>query len=244
MVSFIDFHCHIDFYENTDEIIKNARESNVNIILNNGINREANRKTIALSKKYSEVKACLGLYPIEALKLTDKEIDEEINFIKKQNITAIGEVGMDFAHSQEKEKQKNIFRKFIKLSKELDKPIIVHSRKAELECIELLEEEKAKKVVMHCFTGKKKLIERIEKNNWFLTIPTMVVYSEQTQEFVKMISISQLLCETDSPYLHPERKDDNEPANVVEAYKKVAEIKNMTLEEVKNVIFMNWQKLI
>lgn len=247
MVTFIDAHCHIDFYDDINAVIQNAVKAGVNLIINNGLNHKTNLLTLNLSQKYPQVKACLGLYPMDALKLSDKEIDEEIVFIEKNkdNIVGIGEVGVDFKLDKDnRERQKEIFRKFVKLSIKIDKPIFVHSRKAELECIEILEEENAKKVIMHCFTGKKKLAERIEKNNWFMTISTMVCYSEQIAWFARHISMSNLLCETDSPYLHPQRKENNEPAFVVEAYKKIAEVKGMDLEEVKNAVYMNWMKLM
>ena len=246
MPKYIDIHCHLDMCENLDEIILNCKEKNVRI-LSNGINIESNRKQIKLKEKY-DIKIALGLYPIDALKLSNEEIDDEIKYIKKQakenKISAIGEVGLDFKYDKENiEKQKEIFEKFILLSKELDIPIIVHSRKAETECIELLEKHKVKKVIMHCFTGKKKLFERVLKNNWFVTIPTLVVYSKQFQDFVELATLSNMFCETDSPYLHPFREKNNSPDFVIESYKKIAEIKKITIEELKNIIFMNWQKI-
>ena len=247
MVPYIDAHCHIDVYDDIDKVVENAKKVDVNIIVNNGLDVKTNRKTLALSKKFPEIKAALGFYPIDALKVNDEEIDKEIDFIRehKDEIVAIGEVGMDFKYDQEnKERQKKIFSKFINLAKELDKPIMVHTRKAEIECIELLEEMKAKKVILHCFTGKKKYIERIKKNKWYMTISTSVVYSEQFQEFVKMMPLDLLFCETDSPFNHPFREEKNEPSTIPEAYKKIAELKGMTLEEVRNNIYMNWQRII
>lgn len=238
MVSYIDIHCHIDFYENPEQYIKD------NVIINiNGINPDANRKILKLSEKYDNVKASLGLYPSEALELTDEEIDKEIDFIRKNKPTAIGEVGMDFKEAEEKEKQEKNFRKFIRLSKELDIPIIVHSRKAERRTIEILEEEKAKKVIMHCFSGRSKYYKRIEDNGWYFTVPTIVRHAEQFQNLVYKVALSRLFCETDSPYMHPFKGSNNEPVLVQEAYKKIAEIKGIELEEVKNAIFMNYQNL-
>ena len=111
------------------------------------------------------------------------EVDEEIEFIRKnkKNVSAIGEVGMDFKESDDKERQRDIFSKFIGIAIELDVPIIVHSRKAESECIEMLESFGAKKVVMHCFSGKMSLVKRIASNKWNLSIPTSVTRSEQFQ---------------------------------------------------------------
>ena len=131
----------------------------------------------------------------------------------------------------------------INLAEELRKPIVVHSRKAEQKCIEILEGSNLKKVVMHCFSGKKPLVKRIAGNGWFLTVPTIVVRSFQFQDIARNVPLMQLFCETDSPYLSPYKEQMNEPSFVVESYKKIAEIKNMDINEVMNNIYMNWQKV-
>ena len=107
----------------------------------------------------------------------------------------------------------------------------------------MLESSKNKKIIMHCFSGRKSLVMRIVDNGWFLTIPTNVVRSLQFQENAKIAPITQLFCETDSPYLSPYRDQSNEPAFVIESYKKIAEIKNMDINEVTNNIYMNWQRI-
>jgi TatD DNase family protein len=107
----------------------------------------------------------------------------------------------------------------------------------------MLQSSKLKKIIMHCFTGKKSLVKKIIDNGWFLTVPTCIVRSTQFQENVKLAPITQIFCETDAPYLTPLKNKRNEPAFVVEAYKKVAEIKNMELKEVINNIWMNFQKV-
>jgi len=105
-----------------------------------------------------------------------------------------------------------------------------------------LQSSKLKKIIMHCFTGKKSLVKKIVDNGWFLTAPTSIVRSTQFQNNIKLIPITQLFCETDAPYLSPFKDMRNEPAFVIEAYKKVAEIKNMEFKEIVNNIWMNWQK--
>ena len=167
-----------------------------------------------------------------------------MEFIKKNknNIVAISEVGLDFVNGEDKEQIED-FQKMIQLAEELKKPIVVHSRKAELKCIETLESSKNKKIIMHCFSGKKSLVKRIADNGWFLTAPTIVVRSQQFQDIVKNVPISQLFCETDSPYLSPYKNQWNEPAFVIESYNKIAEIKGMDINEVVNNIYMNWQKV-
>jgi TatD DNase family protein len=244
----IDIHNHIDFYKDEEikAIVERARKNKVGIILINGVKPKNNRRILELTKKYKEVKASWGLYPIDALSMQDKDIDNEISFLKinKDNIIAVGEVGLDYKEDEkEHEKQKEILRKIIKTAIELDKPLIIHSRKAEKDTIELLKKMKAKKVIMHCFNGNLKLVEKIIENKWYLTIPTNVVFAEHFQKVISQCPIEQLFCETDSPYLHPRKERNNEPANIIESYKKIAEIKNLPVEEVEKKIEENYKQL-
>jgi TatD DNase family protein len=242
---FIDVHCHLDDFENIDEIVENAKKANVLIAVAQGTNAEDNKIVLQLAKTYPEIKAALGLYPVESLKLNDSELKAVVNNIEKNKdkIVAIGEVGLDLKMTNELEKQQKAFQQMIDLSLRLDKPIIVHSRKAELVCIEQLEKSKAKKVIMHCFSGKLSAVKRIIENGWYLSIPTSVKNLLHFQEVIKMTPIGQLFCETDSPYLHPDRGFPNEPANVVVSYEKIAEIKNLKLSEVEKQIEKNYKKL-
>jgi len=246
---FIDIHCHLDILENLSEVIERARKADVGLIVAQGVDVKTNRQVLELASKYKEVKAALGIYPIDALKLSDKEIDKEIEFIRnnEKRVSAIGEVGIDFKMDlKEHERQKKTFSKFVLLSIELDKPIIIHSRKAEEECIEILEELKAKKVIMHCFCGKKKFVSRIKDNDWYITIPTSVTRSQQFQEIALEFPLDRLFCETDAPFLHPFKsfsEEKNEPSFVVESYKKIAELCKMKLVDVEKQIEKNYRKL-
>jgi len=257
---YIDVHAHLDpYFYNEEQIaqaIKNAEENNVKIIIANGLNKETNRHALHLAKKYPQIKAALGIYPWEAMmddvraghykeETINFDVEEEIAFIRKHKdqIIAIGEVGIDQKSEHKTRKQFEIFEKIIELSKEIDKPLIIHSRKAEVEVIELLEKHHAKKVVMHCFSGKKVLWQKIKDNKWYCSIPTNCTRSDHFQELMKFMPITQLFGETDSPFLAPEKDAKNEPANVVETYKMIAKIKKMELKEVENSLWMNWQEL-
>mgnify|MGYP001560858883 CR=1 FL=1 len=252
----VDVHSHLDHHllaGKIDEIIQRAKNAGLSHVVTNGINPETNRICLELSKKYDIVECAMGLYPRDALKkerensegkiyVSDFDVDEEIDFIRKNknDIITISEVGLDFVNGESKQ-QIDDFEKMIKLAEKLKKPIVVHSRKAELKCIEMLESSKNKKIIMHCFSGKKSLVKRIADNGWFLTVPTIVVRSQQFQDIAKNVPISQLFCETDSPYLSPYKGQWNEPAYIIESYKKIAEIKQMDVNEVVNNIYMNWQ---
>ncbi|MDA1196995.1 MAG: TatD family hydrolase [Nanoarchaeota archaeon] len=242
---YIDIHCHLDveqFEKDLGQVIKNAEQADLKVILTNGTNSDSNKAALKLAKKYDLVRAALGIYPEHAHEL---DVDQEIEFIKKHKdeIVAIGEVGLDGIDKTNFEEQKKCFQKMIDLAKELDLPVVIHSRKAESVCIEMLQASKIKKVLLHCFCGKKKLIERAAKLGYYFSVPTNVVRAENFQSLIRNVPITQLFAETDAPWLSPFKEKRNEPAFVVESYKEIAKQKKMDPEEVKKSIFMNWQKL-
>ncbi|GIU70209.1 MAG: TatD family hydrolase [Candidatus Woesearchaeota archaeon] len=260
---FIDVHAHMDIEEYMNKkidiecIVKKCEEKNIVAVITQGVDIESNRKALQLSSKYKIIKAALGIYPVHCYEMIvngkQKEFDEELSFIdknlKEKKAIAIGEVGLDYKEIEPTEENKKIMKdclkKFINIAKKNDVPIIIHSRKAELEIIELLEQEEMKnrKVIMHCFSGRKHLVERVRKNGWFLSIPATIVKTEHFQYIARDVPLSQLLTETDSPYLSPEPKNVNDPSNVIISIKKIAQIKDMDEKEVTNIIFNNYQKL-
>jgi TatD DNase family protein len=243
---FIDSHCHLEMLKDIESVVERAREKKVGIIVYNSINLETMKYALELGAKYKEIKVALGIYPIDALNLSDRELDREIEFIRKnkKKIIAMGEIGIDLKESKEFDKQKINFLKFVKLARELDLPMFIHSRAAEEKVIEILEQEKAEKVVMHCFCGSLKLVDRIVKNKWSLSIPTNITFSEHFQKVVERVDLNNLVCETDSPFLHPVKGiRDNEPANIVESYRMIAKIKKISLKECEENIEQNFKRL-
>ena len=161
----VDVHCHLthDYYkEKFEEFLTRAKKNHIEIIICSGINPRSNREVIKLTKKYPMIKASLGLYPIDLLGLNENDIgfgretekfdiDKELKFIEtnKDQVISIGEIGMDFHWADKEEtfeKQREIFRKIIQFAIKINKPIVIHSRKAEKECIDLMEEEVQGKV--------------------------------------------------------------------------------------------------
>lgn len=256
----VDVHAHLNHprYEDVEKVIERCRKNKV-IVVNNGLNPKTNRSCLELAKKHPDViKAALGVYPLDGLNLPDPEsfgierelekvdLDEEIEFIKKnkKDVSAIGEVGIDykFVKDRNKEQADNLM-KFVELAEKLKVPLIVHSRGAEKDVVDLLETAKTKKIIMHFFSGNMKLVSRIEDNGWFISIPVVIDRSQQYQLIAEKVNINQIVTETDSPYAPPAGEEINEPAFVKNTIKIIAEIKKMTEEEVENNIFMNFQKL-
>ena len=246
-MKFIDVHSHLDICKNIPQIVKECSEENI-LIVTCGIDSKSNRKSIELRKKFPEIKICLGIYPLDGLKMSDKEIDEEIIFIRKnsEKIIGIGEVGLDLHTTKDAKslgRQKEILGKLAELAEEIGKPVVVHSRDAEKETVEFLENSGCRKVVMHCFSGNMKLARRICENGWMLSIPASVKYNGHFQKLIETTPVESLLCETDSPFLHPDRGKWNNSANVIESYKRISEIKGISLEETEKMIFNNYQRV-
>ncbi len=255
-----DCHCHLDhlrFYLDLDKVIQNCRKNKI-IVVTAGVNKESNRKVLEIAEKYKDVvKASLGMYPFDAIGISRDDsysgkipskfnVDEELEFIfkNKDKIVGLGEVGLDKSIEEHNlNKQKKVFEKIIKLSEKIKKPLIVHSRKAEIDCIEMLESCKHKKIVMHMFSGNFRLVKRVEDNGWMLSIPVSIERLQHFQLMVEKVNINQLLTETDSPWGPLKNVEKNEPSYVEFTLKKISEIKNIDFEEVKKNIFMNFQKL-
>lgn len=250
----VDVHCHLDkdfFGDDIDKVIDRCKKNNC-IAFPVGITPDTNRYVLELQKKYPDVLyPCLGLYPLDALKnelegkdnqaVLDYNIDKELKFIEDNadKIIAIGEVGMDAKNGTDFIAQEKLFRKTIKLAIKLDKPLVIHSRKMEIKVIDTLEEYEFKKIVMHCFGGKHSQVKRIRNNKWYFSIPTNIVRDQHFQKIVKETPLSQLLTETDSPFLSPFKDQRNEPINVKETIKMISKIKNLPELDVATLIRRN-----
>jgi TatD DNase family protein len=257
----VDVHCHLthdSFKGRIDEVLKNAKEAGVSVIICSGVNVPTNREALELSKKYSGFVRCsLGLYPIDLLGIQPDEsgltrqiqkfnLDEELNFIEqhKDEIAAIGECGLDYHWDKDHhEEQKVNFQKITAFVKKINKPILVHTRKAEADCVEILEKSGIKKVVLHMFEGRKNLIKKAAGLGWYFTVPAILAKSSHFKMLVEMVDINQLLTETDAPWMSPIPGKTNESANVALTIKEIAKIKKMDDKEVEKNIYMNYQKV-
>ena len=224
----IDVHSHIDFpqfEEDRAEIIKKAASEGIWIV-NSGLGIEGGKKTLDLSREYENVYASVGLQPTE---ISDEVVNEVLAFIEsnKEEIVAIGEVGLDYYWIKEaatREKEEKNFRKFIELSKKLNLPLVIHSRDAEAETLKLLDEYNVK-ALLHCFGGDEKLATEAAGKGHLISIPTTIVNSKMKQDVVKALPLESIVLETDAPYLSPVPKARNEPANIKVTAQKIAEIK-------------------
>ena len=249
----IDTHCHIDFEEydkDRDEVITRAKDK-LDAVIVSGIGYESNQGVLDLSEKYKDfIYPSFGYHPVSSQKCSDEELRlaHEHLIENLDNIVAIGEVGMDYFYVKDKalrEKQKEIFLSFIEIANEYEKPLLMHVRDCEKKALNIVEEyDNIPYVIFHCYSGSLKTAIRIMNHeNYFMSFSTMLCYSEEHQNLIKNISLDNVLTETDSPYLAMTKEERNEPVNVVNAVKKIAEIQNKDIELVDTITTNNARKV-
>jgi TatD DNase family protein len=248
MRGIVDTHAHLcdaSFDADRADVLERARQAGVSAVIAVSETFADAQRNLELAAEHALIHAAAGLYPTH---LDQQEADAMIAFIRREraNLCAIGEVGLDHWKVKEqaaKECQREIFRQFIALSRELDLPLNVHSRSAGRHAVALLLECGATKVQMHAFDGKASTALPAVEAGYFFSIPTSIVRSRQKQKLVKRLPLACLLVETDSPVLGPNPNQRNEPANIVAAVEAIAEIKQVRKQDVLDAVIENTQRL-
>ena len=249
----IDSHCHLDhepLFNNLDEVLKRSKEVGIEKLLTICTTLDSFLKIKQLVKKDDIIYGTYGIHPHEAKndKVTSNQIIDEIN--KNEKIIGIGETGLDFYYnfSDEKDQIKS-FEEHIKASIVLNIPLIIHSRNAEKQMLEIFNEYKNHdlKILMHCFTGSKKFAESLLNLNAYFSASGIITFknSVDLQETFKSIPLEKTLIETDSPYLAPvpNRGKKNEPSFVKYTAEKLADIKEIPLSDLIKNTTSNFNKL-
>ncbi|MFH0713271.1 MAG: TatD family hydrolase [Candidatus Micrarchaeota archaeon] len=239
---FIDSHCHLTheaFQTDVDAVIQRARAAGVEKMYCASGMLGHDELVLKLCAAYPMMlRPVIGISPHDANKVTKEQKEKIFDLIEKnyRKIAAIGEIGLDFHYfktTEEQQKQEKLYREEIELARTLDLPVVIHGRKAEERCLDILQEAKFNNFTMHCFLVKN-LAPRVVEMNGLISLPT--VKSKERKYIMKHIKLESLLCETDSPYLWLTR---NEPANVVEVYNEIAKIREVKIENVEEQIAVN-----
>ncbi len=237
-----DAHCHLEeeaFDEDRDEVIERAREAGIVGIVTSPIYPEDAEKALRLFRGHQLVKVSIGLDVAEYG--DEEEVEATIDLIRAHadEIVAVGEVGLDYrilrSGGPPKEKQKEVFRLFIRLAKELDKPLVIHSLWAQRPVLRVLDEEGAERVVLHAFGGTAEDVRFAVERGWMVSIPTNVVRSNNVQKVARATPVDHMVLESDSPVLAPNSKERNEPANIRISAKFVAEMKGIDVEDLAEI---------
>lgn len=226
----IDTHCHLDTYENIDEIISEFD----GIMITSGYDDKSNLKVLELVNKYPNVYGTLGIHPEEANNNYDLNII--LNNINNKKIVAIGEIGLDYYYTKDNIKeQEELLKKQLDIAKKYNKPVVIHSRDAIMDTYNILSKYDLKGVI-HCFSGSTEMAFKFIELGYKLGIGGVITFKngKKLREVVNNINISDILLETDSPYITPEpfRGKVNKPKNVYYVAKKLSELKNVEIDDI------------
>ena len=238
---YIDSHCHINFpelYEKIDEVLINMGDNKISHALCVSVTLDKIDEILDLTKKYSNIYASVGVHP-DYEGIEEPNIDTLLNFSKNEKVVAIGETGLDYFRLKgDLTWQKDRFRTHIHAAIKSNLPLIIHTRNAQDDTINIMREEGKKSVtgVMHCFTESYEMAKKAIDLVFYISFSGIITFknAESLRDAVKKIPIENILIETDSPYLAPvpKRGKMNEPSNVIYVAEKIAELKNISVEKV------------
>jgi TatD DNase family protein len=252
-MKFFDSHVHLDMEPlkiDMQAVIERAHKAGVERMINIGSSLRGSKASIEIASMYPNIWASVGLHPhdADATPNIDIVIEELRSMASDEKVIAIGEIGLDYFNLESedlKKDQKKLFEAQLELASELNIPVIIHTRDAEEDTLQSLGKYKLTGVI-HCFTGKPEYVKR------FLDMGFSIGFTgfdqekfEHIRESLKVVPIDKILVETDAPFLAPEpyRGKPNEPSYVCEVTKKVAEIKNIEVDEVAKITYDNANKL-
>jgi len=241
----IDVHTHLeqsDYDSDRDQVIEMCKQK-LNAVVTCCAHPDDFSLTMKMIERYKNfLFATLSIHPIYIKKIDEKQKNEFFDLIikNKDKIVGIGETGLDYFHVKEDEwrqKQKQLFIEHISLAKQLKKPIVIHSRDAVGDVVNILEKEDAKNVLMHLF-GARHLVKKVIENNWSISVGPIAQRSKTHKKIIRDMPIENIMLETDSPWFGPEGKRNDSTA-VIGVANRISEVKKITPEEVDRITTQN-----
>lgn len=251
---YIDSHCHLDrldltsFDNNLDNVITAAQEAQVNQLLCVSVTLEDFPLMAERTAKYDNVLLTCGTHPLNQGDEVDQNLLAELS--QSPRVIAIGETGLDYFYAPEtKAVQLDSFRKHVRVAIQLNKPLIIHTRDAQQDTLDILREEKAENVggILHCFTETWEMAEQAIEMGFYISFSGIVTFKNASalREVAKQVPDDKILIETDSPYLAPvpHRGSQNQPAYVIEVAKHLASIRGQSVEHIAKISTENFNRL-
>jgi len=249
---FIDTHCHLDFENYNDDretVVQRSIKNKIEAIITIGTNEETSSKSIELAEKFATVFAAVGIHPNDAANITKKSVQNIYDISSNQKVVAIGEIGLDYYRDYTPvDIQKELFRTQLKMAREKELPVIIHNRQAHSDVYDILVEEKSAdlKGVLHSFVGDIHFLDSVLAYNFYVSFTGVVTFKNANyDELIKHVPLENLLLETDSPFLTPVpfRGKRNEPSYVTYVAEKIAEVKDIPIEELAKITTENARNL-
>ncbi len=248
-----DTHAHLNsqqYKEDLEQVIERAKSEKVEKIVVVGFDRPTIMRAMELIEEYDFIYAAIGWHPVDAIDMTDEDLAWIKDLSQHEKVVAIGEMGLDYYWDKSpKDVQKEVFRRQIALAKEVNLPIVIHNRDATEDVVTILKEEGAAEVggIMHCFTGSLETAKACMDMNFYISFGEPVTFknAKKPKEVVKEIPGDRLLIETDCPYLTPVpfRGKRNEPSYVKYIAEQIAELREISFEELAELTTKNAKKV-
>jgi TatD DNase family protein len=248
-----DTHVHLNaeqYSEDVQEVIDRAQSEGVSKMVVVGFDRPTIEKALQLCESYDFLYASVGWHPVDAIDMTPGDLEWLRELSSRPKVVALGEMGLDYYWDKSpKDVQKEVFRKQIRLAKEVNLPIIIHNREATADIVQILKEEDAREVggIMHCYSGSVEIAMECIDMNFYISLGGPVTFknAKKPKEVAEAVPLDRLLIETDAPYLtpHPFRGKRNEPAYVKLVAQQIAELRGMSYEELAEATTKNAKKI-
>jgi TatD DNase family protein len=250
MTVLVDTHAHLDFPQfrrDFDAVLKRAETAGIAAIVNAAADEKSSKRSIELSLKYPWISASVGIHPHSAAKVAEGWLERLEKLASGETVLAVGEIGLDFYRNlSPRKEQEQVFREQLRMACRINKPVIIHSREANQETLQVFKEENlpaASVGVMHCYAGNLEELEAFLDLGFYISIAGPVTYprSQQLRNLLKHIPSNRLLLETDAPYLPPQayRSKRNEPSYIRLTYERVALELNIDLDELSRQVYLN-----
>ena len=242
MMELIDTHCHLTFEPLAGDVaavVERSRAAGVSRWITVGTSREDGRKAIELAGQYDDMYATVGIHPHDAKSADAGALEELKRLGRSDKVVAVGETGLDFHYNFSKQPdQRHVFEAHLEIARELNLPVIVHSRNAFAETVEILDRSGGglRGVVFHCFSGSAEEARLVLERGYYVSFTGVVTFknAEKSREAAKVVPLDRLMVETDCPYMSPEpvrNQKPNEPALMVHTARLLAQVKGLELED-------------
>lgn len=245
---FTDTHCHLykEYYDNIDEILKEANEKYVNRYFVAGCDNDSNEEVVKLVNNYENIYGNLGIHPENVEDYTKKDIEFIKNNLNNKKIIGIGEIGLDYHYTKEnKEKQIKLFENQLQIAQKFNIPVVIHSREATQDTIDILKKYKLKGVI-HSFSGSLEVAKIYIKMGFLLGVNGVITFKNSNiKNIIKEVGLENIIIETDSPYLtpHPYRGLKNNPKYILEIANFLADLYDISLTELANITNNNIKRI-
>ncbi len=244
----IDAHCHLDFSQfkkDRDSVIDRALKSGLVRMINSGVDFSTNSRSIELAEKYDFFSATLGVSPNILQDIKDPELQLLLKQIESNadHAVGIGEAGLDYFHCKDapgRERQAAVFKKVIALSASVNLPLVIHSRDAEQQALNMVKH--LDRVVFHCYSGTLATMKEAVDRGYYISLATNICRSAHHQILARNVPLDHLMVETDSPFLSP-RRGRNEPAFVLDSIRLIARIRNVEPKEIAMITADNTKRI-